>query len=197
VPVQEPGNRPARALPYRFEVEQSWTDRGLTLRFVNQGPTGVVFGVQDEQRFPGWRYFTVAAQSALTELWPVQPGDAYALVVHGPNSFYREYRGPAGADGQIETRVALLGDGSPAGIVVRNRGIAPRRISSYCAHSGSAQAMTIAAQGIGQLAFPSLRDHRWYDVALIADGIRHRLAGHVETGAPDISEPVARYPHPV
>jgi phospholipase C len=195
-PAQEPGTRPARATPYDFDIEPIWTERGLALRFVNRGPTGVVFGVQDEMRFPGWRYFTIAAQSSLTETWPIAPREAYALVARGPNGFFREYRGRDEITSRLETSFAWLADRSPAGLMLRNRGDKTLNISCHCAHTGAVQTLALAPHGAGHLPVPMAADHRWYDLLLTSNGrVRQRLAGHIETGAPDISEPSPRFPH--
>ncbi|MEG3171873.1 phospholipase C, phosphocholine-specific [Sphingomonas sp. ZB1N12] len=194
VPVQEAGTRPARALPYRFAVEPSWSASGLTLRFVNEGPVGMVFGVQDEVAFPGWRYFTVAANSRLEESWVVPSDQPHALVVRGPNGFQRDYRGSGGS---ARVEAAWRDDGTSGVIQLRNRSVAPLAIAMHCAHSGSHREIVIAADSAAEIAIPSV-DHRWYDLLLTGPGgVRLRLAGHVETGRPSISEPAARFPHPV
>ncbi|WP_010218114.1 phosphocholine-specific phospholipase C [Sphingomonas sp. PAMC 26621] len=195
VPAQEPGTRPARALPYRFTVEPRWSETGLTLRFANGGADGVVFGVQDERRFPGWRYFTVAAHSTLEENWPIARDDGFALVVRSANGFFREYRGGSSA-GRIETALAPAAKGVPARLTVRNRSPLAQVVTCRCAHTGTVQHLTIAPNGTGALPFPVARPHHWYDLLVTSDhGARQRLAGHVETGAPDISEPAPRFPH--
>ncbi len=196
VPMQEPGTRPARALPYRFNVEPLWSEHGLTLRFVNSGPEGMVFGVQDELRFPGWRYFTVAAQSQLEETWPVAPGEGVALVVRGANGFFREFRGTA-EHARLETTLQPSGRG-PIRLRVHNRADRAQIVMSHCAHSGVARHVTLAADAVGTIALPVVPKHRWYDVLVTSDGgTRQRLAGHVETGDSDVSEPAPLFPHPV
>lgn len=195
VPTQEPGSRPARALPYRFAVEPLWSASGLSLRFINDGPVGVVFGVQDEVDYPGWRYFTVAADSRIEETWPVRAGQPHALVVRGPNGFQRDYRGQERA--RIEA-VAVWRENGAGGLVqLRNRDGAAAAIALHCAHSGERHEITIAPGGVAQIPI-TCADHRWYDLSLTAaGGMRLRLAGHIETGSPGVSEPVAPFPHPV
>jgi len=188
LPAQEAGTRPARALPYRFAVEPRWTDRGLVLRFVNNGADGVVFGVQDEVRFPGWRYFTVAARSSLEEAWPIDA--AFALAVRGPNGFFRDYRG--GADARIEAAMPVNG----GAVRVRNRTDVAQTLRCRCAHSGTVQSLVLSPRESGTFTLAASDGHRWYDVMIASDGgARQRLAGHVEPGGPDISEPAPRFPH--
>ncbi len=195
VPLQERGTRPARALPYRFAIEPAWSDAALTLNFVNQGPVGVVFGVQDEVNFPGWRYFTVAANSRLSEAWPIPADQPHALVVRGPNGFQRDYRGGPASAG-IEAVALWREDGMEGTVQLRNRGNAPVTMALHCAHSGERREIAVAADATAKVPI-ILADHRWYDLLLTsANGVRLRLAGHVETGRPGISEPAAAFPHP-
>jgi phospholipase C len=194
VPAQEPGTRPARALPYRFAVEPHWTGDGLTLRFVNEGTAGVIFGVQDELAFPGWQYFTVAAGSQLEESWPVPADHAHALTIRGPNGFQRDFRG-ANASLRITAMIDWREDGTGGTLRITNPGSATS-VVLHCAHSGRADHIAVAAGAGTELPLP-LPDHRWYDLLLTAPhATALRLSGHVETGRPGTSEPAARFPHP-
>lgn len=193
---QEMGTRPARPLPYDFAVHPGWSDQGLTLRFVNDGPTGIVFGVQDQTEFNGWRYFTVAAQSTLAEQWPVVAGEGHALVVKGPNGFHRDYRIKPGGF-RVEAILEQGTDATQPVIALRNRGNTTLMIDAHCAHTGMRRRLTIASEATAKLAVPMTGDHRWYDMLIVADSVRLRLAGHVENGKPDISEPAPRFPHSV
>lgn len=195
VPAQEAGTRPARALPYRFAVDPVWSEEGLALTFVNDGPTAVIFGVQDEIAFTGWRYFTVAAQSRLKEKWSLSAEAPYALVVRGPNGFQRDFRGSADAP-HVDASLSQDGKGQDVVLHFINRSGRPVDLSLHCAHGGTRDRMRIAA---GERASQTIRlaAHRWYDLqADIAGGARLRLAGHVENGQPAISEPTAAFPHP-
>ncbi|RZM05805.1 MAG: DUF756 domain-containing protein, partial [Sphingomonas sp.] len=82
-------------------------------------------------------------------------------------------------------------------LTVHNRSHIAQAITCRCAHGGTVQHLTIAPNGTGALPLPVAPEHRWYDLLVTADhGARQRLAGHVETGAPDISEPAPCFPHP-
>jgi len=166
----------------------------LTLRFVNDGTVGVVFGVQDETAFPGWRYFTVAAGSRLEEAWPLLRDRPHALVVRGPNGFQREYRGPGGA-ARIAAAIVWREDGRGGTLHLAQQDDAAASVTMHCAHTGHQEQFSVAAETRRPLRLP---DHRWYDLMLAtSDGSRLRFAGHVETGGPGISEPAAAYPHPI
>ncbi|WNO53420.1 phosphocholine-specific phospholipase C [Stakelama saccharophila] len=195
VPVQEAGTRPARALPYRFSVEPSWGDGKLRLRFVNDGPVGVIFGVQDEIAFPGWRYFTVAANSHLEESWALRADEAHALVVRGPNGFQRDFRGGANAP-RVEALLAFDEPGREGVLRLVNRGASATDLSLHCAHTGASDRLRVSAGARARWPL-RLAAHRWYDLQVDAPGAtRLRLAGNIENGEPGVSEPVAGFPHP-
>lgn len=194
-PEQEPGTRPARALPYRMDVTPRWAGDTLALTFVNDGPVAVVFCVQDETSFAGWRYFTVAARSRMTEQWTLPRDRPHALAVRGPNGFQRDYRGPAGG-AHVEASVAWRPDGSGGMLRLQQRGGETLAVSGACAHGGTAPTGELAPGGNLRLSV-ELAAHRWYDLVVTAGATSFRLAGHVETGAPGVSEPAPITPHRV
>ena len=195
VPEQEHGTRPARPLPYRFSVEPVWRESELTLRFVNDGPVGVIFGVQDEIAFPGWRYFTVAAQSQLEEAWPLREDAAHAIVVRGPNGFQRDFRGKPGS-ARIDAMLIWDDLGRSGALRLRNRSGSASDVSIHCAHTGKTLIRHVESAASAQLPI-RVAGHRWYDLQVDGNtGTRLRLAGHIETGEPGISEPAAAFPHP-
>jgi phospholipase C len=182
-------------LPYRFAVEPIWSDAGLTLRFENRGPVGIVFGVQDETMFSGWRYFTVAAASHLEEAWPLRRDRPHAIVVRGPDGFHREFRGQGNAP-RIEAAIVWREDGTGGTLRLANRGEGGIAMTLHCAHRGTSEQVTLPVGSEVQRPV-LLADHRWYDLMLTGEnGARVRLAGHVETGAPGVSEPALAFPHP-
>ncbi len=87
----EPGTRPARPLPYRFAVEESWSGEGLTLAMRNSGPVGVTFIVYDRLNpaVPP-RHYTVGAGLTVKDIWRDPRG--CDLVVHGPGGYVRGYK---------------------------------------------------------------------------------------------------------
>jgi phospholipase C len=101
MPVQEPGTRAARPLPYEFHVSDAPAagGTGLTLTMRNAGArTGAFFIVFDRAGRGTPRKYTVEAGKALVDDWPT-PGGAggnYSLWLHGPNGFVRGMQGDAG-----------------------------------------------------------------------------------------------------
>ena len=188
-PRQEPGVRPARALPYALDVVPTWTETGLSLRLVNQGGVGAVFVVRDDGGVQDPRHYTVGAGRTLDAVCPIADG-AYALTISGPNGFHRAYRG-VGRGVRIEARANLATGG--LALSLRNAGDKDVALSIRSVRSGTRRPVRLSAGAARRVVMPLAGGHRWYDV-IIESGAggaaaSQRLAGHFETGAPDISEP--------
>ncbi|WP_019832906.1 phosphocholine-specific phospholipase C [Sphingomonas sp. PR090111-T3T-6A] len=189
VPSAETGTRPARALPYDLDVLPNWTPEGMALRFVNRSPVGVVFAVQDQISFPGWRHYTVGAQASLDAVWAIAEGEPHALVVTGPNGFYREYRGDAHKP-RIESGMHWAQGDSAILLTLAHKSGGAIPVTVHCRHTGAKQELLVTADGGQRLSVPLSAAHRWYDLGITGPGLSQRLCGHLENGAPDISEPV-------
>ncbi|MBV9510738.1 MAG: phospholipase C, phosphocholine-specific, partial [Caulobacteraceae bacterium] len=98
-PRQEPGQRPARALPYVLHVRAEITETGgpVALTFENAGAAGAHFTVHAKGSFAGPWYYTVEAGKTLTAKLPAPWNTAggYDFTVFGPNGFQRAFRGRA------------------------------------------------------------------------------------------------------
>ena len=193
---QEPGTRPARPLPYDLAVDEQAEGGGVTLTFRNLGRQGAHFLVYAGDRGQGpWRY-TVEAGKSLSDAWPATER-GYSLSVHGPNGFFRRFRGRAGQMAPLvsprpdtsagDLVVALSNPGArPVHCTIRDTGYGGETLRLVLPSGGSAE-RRIALGGSGQ----------WYDVTVTADEApdwSRRLAGHVETGRISISDPAATAP---
>ena len=101
VPKQEPGVRPARAVPYDLAVTGD-IDVGhgnVNLRFENAGRGAAVLQVRagGVQSASGPWSYTVGSHAHLDATWPVRANGqaAYDLSVYGPNGFFRSFKGSA------------------------------------------------------------------------------------------------------
>ena len=133
MPHQEPGTRPARALPYRFEVTDAVAGPGasqgrgrgrsgtsgssgssgaVTVRIANKGIAGAAFIVFDRAQGTRPRKYAVEAGKALADTWELNAlaRGAYNLSLHGPNGFVRRFAGtaPPPPAASTSTRRALL-----------------------------------------------------------------------------------------
>ena len=108
MPVQEPGLRLARPLPYNLAVDAKVTLGQVELDFANFGSVGAAFHVVSSTDATGpWEY-TVSAGKKLTGKWAV--GSGYAYEVHGPNGFLREVNGSGPVNG-LDVTARHLGSG--------------------------------------------------------------------------------------
>jgi phospholipase C len=182
-PAPELGTRPARALPYDLDVVPRWSGGELTLAFVNRGSVGAVFQVQDRAAMDGYRYYTVGAGKTVSDSWRTAD-----LVVSGPNGFHRAFRNP-GSD-RITAQARF--DALRAMIALSNAGEGDKKLSVHSAHTGETRHLALSAGESGRVALGLAADHRWYDLEIrnAAGEVLARLAGHVETGEPGISEPI-------
>ncbi len=101
MPVQEHGVRPARAVPYVLNAscKVDFATGVVKLTFHNGGTRAAVFqvrsGVPSSIAVPGPWSYTVAPGSQLTDHWAVAASGetAYDLSIHGPNGFFRRFKG--------------------------------------------------------------------------------------------------------
>ena len=94
MPDQEPGTRPARALPYVLQTEcRSEADR-VHIDLINQGSAGAAFYVYDHLRLqrPPRRY-AVSAGQGVSDFWPGTEDEQYDLAVYGPNGYVVQQSG--------------------------------------------------------------------------------------------------------
>ncbi|MEJ7805390.1 MAG: phospholipase domain-containing protein, partial [Telluria sp.] len=106
----DPSNtRPACALPYQLAVDGVAGAAGkvaLTLR--NSGRTGASFIVYSSVRSDGpWYYAVEAGKSIANETWSWTT-PAYDLRVHGPNGFFRQFKGSTTATARWTSRCRAL-----------------------------------------------------------------------------------------
>jgi len=203
LPRQEPGTRPARALPYRLQVAgrieassgRYWLDFG------NSGAAGAALTVYARNRSDGPWFYTVGAGMELSDYWSaVQNTDGiYDLAVHGPNGFLRVFQGdlaaaiaPGGANPEVDVEYDVPGDRLV--LQFTNQGAAPCRLTlrANLYSSEPARIVELAAGGQASESWPVADSQHWYDFSVTSDvdaGYLRRIAGHVETGLPSTSDP--------
>lgn len=193
---QESGVRPSRALPYAMEVRASISNSGVALAFENTGAQGVVFHVYDRlhlERLP--RRYTVEAGAWLEDdHWSSAVADQgrYHLEVHGPNGFYREFKGSHRDAGSHDIEIELSCDAERGiGVAIRNLsdGEVPVEIVANAYVDGGPWLRKVSAKGEFREEWPSVAHGHWYDFTVRAPGGERRLAGRMETGKPGISDP--------
>ena len=189
LPRQEPGQRPARALPYAFDRQGAADGAGLALAIANDGAAGAGFNLYPAAGEAGPWFYTVEAGKRVEDVLPLEAG-GYDLTLFGPNGFLRGFRGAA-AGAEVEARY----DGARERLVltIRNEGPAPLTLNVADAYAkGGARTHRLAPGAAVEDAWPIKASAHWYDIAVTAaedPTFLRRLAGHVETGRPSLSDP--------
>jgi phospholipase C len=195
MPTQEPGTRPARALPYELAVHArlDHDDDRLFVDFENTGDAGAAFYAYND-RAPGQlpRRYAIATGDHFSDYWPLTGHDGeYRLRIHGPNGFLREFSGHGGRNGEVAdsaVEATLGGDGK---LTLTNTG------DTACAYAvksgyGDARSGTLAAGATQVELFDLAASANWYDFSVTlpdAPAYLRRFAGHIENGRPSTSDP--------
>jgi phospholipase C len=197
---QETGTRPTRPLPYELHVNGQLINRTYSLTFANTGQQGAHFWVYTSIASAMPRRYTVEAGKQLTDVWALDANGQYWVTVYGPNGFFRRFSGSASADAAALLELVTCYD------------VANGNVYLTLSNNASTElALTVADSVYGQpprtLTVPAgktVEDHwdlscssNWYDlqvtVATDAAWLR-RIAGHVETGKPGLTDPAATAP---
>jgi phospholipase C len=184
LPKQEPGQRPARPLPYDFDVTGAQAPNGFALSFDNRGGAGAGFTVYSANAGEGPWYYMVGNGKSLSDTVPL--AGVPDLSVYGSNGFFRQFRGadPIGVSMRYDapTQSAVL--------ILQNTGTKAANVSihgGYGNEKSRAHAVASGAQIEDRWAIAE-NDH-WYDFTITDGKFLRRLAGHIETGKPSKSDP--------
>lgn len=205
LPKQEPGTKPACAIPYNLSATAMVIDDRLvlTLLAIGSGPkikttVGAPFQVRtlvpfDGEALPGRTWdFSVREGEPLDYSWPLErfPAGNYHVQVHGPNGFFRAFKG-----GKDDPRLSVLVEADTT-----SRGITVSCKSEYDLHvtvKDLSYSEFRKSWVVGSLRAPLSLDLKasggWYDIEVKVAGhvgFSQRFAGHVETGDPSITDPL-------
>ncbi len=222
LPRQEPGTRPACPLPYELGVAGALSEdrRTFAITFAagrdrfGERAAGAPFHVYSpvKTRLPGatppvfasgrtWTY-AVAAGDRLTGRWLLDDfeGDTYHLRVHGPNGFFREFRGTA-RDPRLEVRLepGPSGDDSAPALSLHLRRLDARgplvAHVEDMAYGQPARQVTLSPGDTSGVVLPLPLDASggWYDFRVhlgdAAPRFLQRFAGRHETGRVSLTDP--------
>jgi phospholipase C len=212
LPRQEPGIRPACALPYELYADGQLSLDGthfelrLSAAKLAQGTksSGAPFNVylrnlHDTDSTGGMRAatYTVRAGDTLVPRIPLSLFGRfdYFIEIHGVNGFYRSFAGssessPFAVRTSYESlRNALTGN---VEVHLRNTSKAPLNLSLRDnAYQASATQAKLAPGQQTSVILDLKGQHGWYDFTVAANGstAEARYAGRVETGKPSFSDP--------
>jgi phospholipase C len=191
LPAQEPGVRPARALPYVLHADGQAQGGSFRISFGNTGDAAAVFHVRSGNAADAPRNFTVEPQRMLSDAWAASPG--YDLSVHGPNGFLRAFKGSVARDAsQLLIRASYDTGRVAITLSLTNMGTRTVDVNVRNAYRGKDAEQKLEPRRTTAVVFPLERSGGWYDLSITIAGdaaFAARFAGHVETGADSISDP--------
>jgi len=196
-PRQEPGQRPARPLPYAFDVSGHPTADGFQLTIANVGAAGAAFDLRSP-RGGEPRFYSVEAGKQVTDAFPLG-GDAYDLTLFGPNGFLRGFKGQFanGPSGATRPGAVARFDAKTGRLILtlENHGSTPisLEVASAAYLSAPPRLHHLAANATVTDAWDLKPAHNWYDLVVTcaeAPSFRRRFAGHGEDGRPSVSDPL-------
>ena len=195
LPEQEPGTRPARALPYELHVEGEVNGSlgGLRLLFRNTGKAGAAFHVRsgDGQTGP-WTY-TVGTGDEASDNFGIRGATSYDLAVSGPNGFLRTLAGGLAASSANLTVNAIYEKGSEGiTLVIRNQGSSAEKVNIFDAYSGKTRTQVLHPHSSVTYVSRLEESFGWYDFTVRVDSdarFQRQMAGHLETGKPSVTDP--------
>src|SRR5262249_2450219 len=193
LPEQERGVRPARAIPYTLRADGLAGPTSVSIQFQSSGGAAAVFHVRSADASQAPRSYTVESGKQLTDSWDFTSG--YDLSVHGPNGFFRRFKGGAGgpvAGLAIQALNAAGLDEDEIVLKLHNRGSATIEVTVSDRYSSRSNALTLAPGGAKALQLSLERTRGWYDLVVTVQGdpeFEYRYAGHLENGMASISDP--------
>ncbi len=205
---QEPGTRPANALPYELYADGS-VSGGEFVVTLKAGTAvhgaksiGAPFNVYARRAVAGKPEmmvgtYVVKAGDTMTQAFPLTWfGDGkYEIDVHGPNGFYRSFAGE-NKRALLEVHAEYERHGSRLSgnvqLTMRNKSDRPVQVAvADKSYGAAAVKKTIAAGTNASVVVPLEKSKGWYDVAVRSEGVagESRYAGRVETGKATITDP--------
>src|SRR5262249_32082860 len=196
-PKQEPGVRPARALPYVLNAHGRLqaSDNSFLIDFANTGSATVVFQVRSGALHQP-RTYTVEPGKSLSDTWPLSSIGLTAcdLSVYGPNGFYRAFKGGVLSlrSSQLDVTTQYSPQTNGITLVIRNEASNTASVKIVDQYTGQSVNLSIGSGATQSAFFPLVRFSGWYDfiITVASDSsIQYRIAGHLENGKDSTSDP--------
>lgn len=198
--TQEPGIRPASALPYEMYCEGTLNTEQKTFSLAMRAgnhvhgsrSAGAPFNVYlrntamssgvaargDKNQNMLVATYAVKAGDTLTERFPLQlfADSGYEIEVHGPNGFYRSFQGSALAPSPVAVSCVYEGgaQGLTGNVQAHVKNISTRSIIVTVednSYKTGAQTKEIAAGQQALVSVPAAKSHGWYDITVRAKGV--------------------------
>jgi phospholipase C len=197
LPVQEPGVRPARPVPYDLHVtgETSLSAGTFTIHFSNHGKTAV-YQVRSGNSSQGPWSYTVGEGASVSDTYAITANNltAYDLTVYGPNGFLRAFKGSVTGTGaaNLAVRTSYSAENNTITLSGTNRSKSTVTIKLTNGYTGETLSSNVEAGDDGSHTFNLNSTHGWYDFTIeVAQdpSFRYQVAGHVETGEESFTDP--------
>jgi phospholipase C len=220
MPEQEPGTRPARALPYAVTTEcrVDRKTRRLVVEFMNAGKAGAALSVRNGlQMDEGPRRYSISAGQGVMDYWLISSNRSdddedddgkpkkdlmprhdpdFDLEMHGPNGWFAQMRGVIARAHEAVPEVAVRYDSGNVALKLTNSGLAACSLRIGQGYAKGAERMVALAAGESKEERWELAEsHGWFDLTVTCEGaplFLRRFAGHVETGKVSVSDPWLR-----
>jgi phospholipase C len=198
MPVQEPGVRPARALPYTLDAQGSLQGQGNTFKisFDNMGQAAAVFQVRSGSGAELPRSYTLEPGKHLSDVWSVTANGAtgYDLSAYGPNGFMRTFRGgsPGHRKADLNVKATYDEEGGGVTLVITNQHSQSDKVQILNHYTGETFRQSLDPRESLKKHWSSIQHSGWYDLSVKVVGdpdFEYRLAGHVETGKASVTDP--------
>lgn len=206
LPRQEKGTRVSRALPYELYADGKLrSDKTFEVKFsalkdfFGDQAAGAPFQVYCYGPMFSNRSYAVTAGDTLTDVWTIKDfgADQYHFKLHGPNGFFREFKGAVNSSG-VEVSCSYEKDAKrkPTGnIELRITNQSTKAVSIIVADKSyklKPIEKTIEVGAKTTIKLESAKSFGWYDASVTIKGndtFENRFAGRVETGNESMSDP--------
>lgn len=209
-PVQEPGTRISRALPYQFSaaeatlgVSSDGSSIEMNFQIDNTGTGGAPFMLLDninlEDVSP--RQYTVEGGKSISDALVIPISNtivaSYHLTLVGPNGFVRELKGDAKdmACKGVKASLMYAESENRVVVVVSNEASTSVEVSliDNAYGSGSSDASLLSGESFSK-EVSTKESGNWYDLTVTVSGsgavcLYRRYMGRMETGVDTISDP--------
>lgn len=214
ISAQEKGIRTSSALPYELYTHGSLSadKKSYEIKFISanevfgKNAAGSPFRVyapiaygENKEISRNW-HFAVKSGDQLSYNWPLDAFENgnYHLRVHGPNGYYREFKGsknnsPLTITCEYEKSSGNKLTGNVLVNIINNDSMAHEVMISDNSYKTGATTKQIAANGKASVVLNLSKSHNWYDFSIqLKDNktFEERFAGRVETGLATKTDPL-------
>jgi len=186
-------NRRASPFSSALHAQGRMMNGAFRIDLRNDGRTAAEFQIQSKPDMDALRSYTVEAGNSLCGWWEGAAGTGeYDLTVHGPNGFFRNFRGVlSGADGRV-VEVRTTYDLHPHGVRLELSNPTGQEliVSIFDRYNSRTTAFVVDPGESESRRWAVERTGGWYDLTVTVNGNRTfamQLAGHVENGEDSVS----------